>query len=150
MFTIKRVYLGIDLPVPTLYIDSLYKEYSFENIKIQASKSNSTLALSGVTASCVFNGDGFPLRGSDYLSAVTGTLTIAVSQHLATGLHFFPFVATRETYPAMGLAIQGIGIMGLKGILQFPVGVQIQVQNFEIPGVELPTQVSAGIPTLEL
>jgi hypothetical protein len=90
------------------------------------------------------------LQGSDYLAAVTGTLTIAVSQALATGLHFYPFVATRETYPVMGLAIQGIGIMGLKGILQIPIGTQIQIQNFEIPGIELPTQVIAGIPTLEL
>lgn len=150
MFTIHRTYNSYDLPVATLYIDSLYREYSFENINIHATKAESTLDVSGVQASCVFNGDGFPLQGSDYLTAVTGTLTIAVMEALAMGLHFFPFVATRDVYPVMGLMVHGIGVMGVKGTLYFPIGVQLQVQHFEIPGVALPTQGSAGIPTVEL
>ena len=135
----------MDIPIGTFYIDTLFSTYSFENIKIQATDAEDEFNIEGVQ--CAYNGKGFPLSGSDFLAAVTDTLYIT-AQELSQGLHFFLFSNSTPAYPAIGMAANGLGVIGLRSKVFLSVGVQVQVQSFSIPGVALPSEGQAGVPIL--
>jgi hypothetical protein len=153
MFFLSRAYNGYQLPDPTLYVDTIGDPYQFEEITLVATAEDSSLDLTGVQAICRFNGDPFPLSGADYLTAVTGTLEITVTQQLATGLYWIPFMCVTETLiPVAGFALHGLVPDGIAAASQIALAAGVKVQSFPIPGVSLapaamiPTSVPSGYP----
>lgn len=149
MFTIKRTYLGIDLPVPTIPVDSLWQAYTFENITIQSTNTTDVLDVSGVQATITFNGDFFPLNGVSYLAPVTSDLVVTVTQNLTQGLYRFPFVNQQSLYPLAGFIPHGLLGIGLESYSKLQLTTALLVQSFVIPGISLPNSgVDNTIPTI--
>lgn len=150
MFTILRVFNGINLPVPTLPVDSLNQEYTFDNIKIQTDVATESLAIVGASTVASFNGEGFPLSGANYLTAVTSTLTVRVITALPQGLYRFPFVSqTSSLFPVTGFVLHGGTGFGIAGFSNIPTNTSLLVQSFEIPGITLPSISSQNtVPTV--
>lgn len=133
MFTVTRSYNSYALPVPVLYVDSVNVSYTFDNLTFQATDSNDTLTLEGATNVAIFNGDAFPLAGSSYAAAVTGTLSITVTQSLSTGLHLLYFYNTNPTSGLLGLGLLGISGLATGSTVKRPLETKIQVQAFTLP-----------------
>jgi hypothetical protein len=131
MFHLYRVYNGEDISVPMLYVDDLQTVTSFANLKLYADHALDTLDILGVNHISNFGGYGFPLDGADFLTAITGTLTIKILSDLAYGLHQFPCCSTSSVPPLLGY---GAGALG--GQLTWPIrmNTMITVQHLTIPG----------------
>jgi len=138
MFTITRqtgtyALTGILLPV-----DSLHQQYAFDGLTIQAGQVSDTLSVPGLQASIRFDDDVFPLSGAAYLTAVTGTLRVTVTQALAQGVYRVPFVSGVQGVPVAGFALDGVGPVGLSYTIGAGLSVALLVPSFAIPAVTLP------------
>jgi len=150
MFTICRTYLGVNYPVPTLPVDSVRQTYIFDEITIQSTGgTEETLDIYGVVATITFAGVPFPLNGGSYITAVTGTLVVTVTQSLPQGLYRFPFVTQRPLYPLTGWSLHGYLAMGLQSINYRRMTTALLVQSFTIPDIPLPNEGgSVTVPTV--
>lgn len=133
MFTIHRTYNSLTLPVAVLYVDSLNTAYSFTNITIEAGSSDDTLALQGATNTTTFAGAAFPLSGGSYTTAVTGTMTITVTQQLSTGLHALHFVSSLALPGLAGIGLSGMIGLGTRTQSSVTLPTLVQVQVFSLP-----------------
>ena len=148
MFTLTRLYRNQQLPVSVLYVDALYQPYQFAGITIQATEPEDILTIQGGHTTATFNGHPFPLKGLDFLTVVTGTMQVTVTQALSTGIHTFSLVNQLALFSLLGGTVSGVGALGTQAIITTPVGVQLQIQSFEIPGVVLPSQATTStVPT---
>ena len=133
MFTLYRTYNSLTLPVAVLYVDELNTTYSFENITIEASDTDDELSLDGATNTATFAGDSFPLAGSDYSTATTGTLEITVTQALDTGLHVLRFNSSNPLPALLGIGLLGLIGLGTRTQSTRTLPTLVQVQSFALP-----------------
>ena len=145
MFKLQRLHFGTKVPLLNVYVDSLNTLYAYDNVIVEAEMSNDVLDVTGVTASVLFNGDPFPLQGSDYSSQITGTLHVTVTSTLSPGLHRVPFVSTTPIFPIAGIAVAGMGVSGLTGDISIPLRTVLQIQVLSLPSFL--NQSTGGRPT---
>ena len=132
MFTVKRSYLGETLPVVYLYLDSLNTDYAFESLIIQATESTDILDMPDDITATVTVGSTvypFPLSGSDFLTAQTGTVTMqCTAAGLEQGAHLYQLECVRPGDGRCGSGIFGMGRYGDAMMLRVSVLPYLQVQ----------------------
>ena len=145
MFTLQRLHFGTKVPLLHIYVDHLNTLYTYNNVIVEAEHADDTLNVTGVIASVLFNGDPFPLQGSDYSSQITGTLTVTVTSPLSPGLYRIPFVSTTTIFPIAGISAASMGVSGLTGDMSIPLKTVLQIQVLLLPSFL--NQPTGGRPT---
>lgn len=150
MFTVDRRYQGNVYPIAMLYVDSLHERYTFDEIVVQATDAQDWLVFPAGAGQATFQGAALPLSGAEFLTAVTGTLTIIVTARLAVGLTVLSLQSVTRTLPGQGLALSGVGLMGQPGQVGRDLTPLIQVQYFPVEGVAWPStnRTRSGLPTM--
>lgn len=142
MFILTRTYDTRSLPLDMVYLDAATGTATVSDVTLSATNADDTLEVA-LPLTAMFHGAAFPLSGADYLTPVTGDLTVTIdATGLATGIHLYSLSSLTGRWQGFGRFAAALAGFGLGGRIHRKVSPLLYVSVYALTGgtpVSLPT-----------